>query len=224
MSRSAEAGPSVSPSAAPPAVTADDLDQAVHLVLGVLGGAPADAWDRKAGSLEWDCWETIQHLSDDFFSYALRLGRRTPALDHSPPLLWESRRPGGPQSAFRADRSAGPEGLLQVLEACGGLLAAVVRTRPPHVRAYHVYGASDPAGFAAMGIVEALVHTHDVAGGLGFAWNPPADLCARVLARLFPEIPATGDPWPCLLWATGRGELPGRPRLTTWRWYGAPLA
>jgi hypothetical protein len=56
-------------------------------------------------------------------------------------------------------------------------------------RAYHTFGLSDPEGFAAMGIVEALVHTHDLAERLGLAWNPPAD-------------------------------LPGYPRLTTWRWYG----
>lgn len=73
-----------------------------------------------------------------------------------------------------------------------------------------------------MGIVETLVHTHDLAQGLGFAWNPPADLCSRVLARLFPDAPESTDPWPALLWATGRDELPGRPRLTTWRWDGTP--
>lgn len=26
-----------------------------------------------------------------------------------------------------------------------------------------------------------------------------------------------------LLWATGRGELPGRDRLTRWRWHCTPL-
>jgi hypothetical protein len=66
------------------------------------------------------------------------------------------------------------------------------------------------------------VHTHDLAEGLGLAWHPPADLCARVLARLFPGAPRDEAPWPTLLWATGRAELPGRPRLTTWRWYGEP--
>lgn len=40
-------------------------------------------------------------------------------------------------------------------------------------------------------------------------WNPPADLCTRVLARLFPHAPATTSPWPTLLRATGRGDLPG---------------
>ena len=73
-----------------------------------------------------------------------------------------------------------------------------------------------------MGVVETLVHTHDVAAGLGLEWTPPADLCDRVLTRLFPDAPAGGDRWQTLLWATGRGELPARPRQATWRWDGTP--
>lgn len=109
-----------------------------------------------------------------------------------------------------------------MLEACGGLLTALVRTTPAQVRAYHSYVESDPEGFAAMGVVETLVHTHDVAEGLGLAWSPPAGLCARALGRLFPDAPGGPDPWLALLWATGRAELPGRPRLSSWRWYGKP--
>lgn len=115
-----------------------------------------------------------------------------------------------------------PAGLLQVLDASGALLTAIVRTTPPTVRAHHIFGQADPEGFAAMGIVETLVHTHDVAEGLGAAWTPPADLCDRVLARLFPDAPTDTDRWPTLLWATGRTELPGHPRLTKWRWHGTP--
>jgi hypothetical protein len=214
MPRSGEAGPSP--------VTADDLDQAVRLAVGILREAPPLAWDGKAGSLEWTCWETVEHLSDDLFSYAAQLGPRTPPLEGVVSFAWESRRPGGPANAIHTDRTAGPAGLLQVLEASGALLVAMVRTTPSRVRAHHVFGVSDPEGFAAMGIVETLVHTHDLAEGLGLAWTPPADLCSRVLNRLFPDAPKTTDPWTTLLWATGRAELPGHPRLTTWRWYGAP--
>ncbi|MYT11396.1 MULTISPECIES: maleylpyruvate isomerase N-terminal domain-containing protein [unclassified Streptomyces] len=219
MSRST----SLSPEAAlpPSAVTADDLDRAVQLAVSVLRQAPPTAWDGRAGSLEWDCWETVEHLSDDLFAYAVQLGPRRPPLEGNVPFVWESRRPGGPSNAVHADRAAGPAGLLQVLEASGALLVAMVRTTPPEVRAHHVFGVSDPEGFAAMGAVETLVHTHDLAKGLGLAWNPPADLCARVLARLFPDVPQDADPWPTLLWATGRAELPGHPRRTTWRWDGS---
>lgn len=218
MSRSAGAGRSPSP------VTADDLDLAVRLAVAVLREAPPDAWEAKAGSLEWDCWETVEHLSDDLFAYAAQLGPKTPPLDGEVPFVWESRRPGGPANAIHANREAGPAGLLQVLEASGALLVSMVRTTPPRTRAHHVFGVSDPEGFAAMGVVETLVHTHDLTRGLGLAWNPPAGLCARALARLFPDVPESTDPWPTLLWATGRAELPGHPRLTTWRWDGTPRA
>ncbi|MET9863578.1 hypothetical protein ABZY93_30565 [Streptomyces smyrnaeus] len=208
----------------PSDVTADDLDLAVQLAVEVLRRAPRAAWESKAGSLEWDCWETAEHLSDDLFAYAVQLGPRRPPMDGEVPFVWESRRPGGPANAVHADRAAGPGGLLQVLEASGALLVAMVRTTPPRTRAHHVFGASDPEGFAAMGIVETLVHTHDLTQGLGggLVWEPPADLCTRVLARLFPGAPETTDPWQTLLWATGRAELPGHSRLTTWRWDGTP--
>ncbi|MGQ4385600.1 hypothetical protein [Streptomyces sp. SAS_270] len=218
MPRTAETGPS------PSAVTADDLDRAVQLAVAVLRKAPPAAWDAKAGSLEWYCWETVEHLSDDLFAYAAQLGPKAPPLDGEVPFVWESRRPGGPANVIHADRGSGPAGLLQVLEASGGLLIAMVRTTPPQVRAHHGFGISDPEGFAAMGIVETLVHTYDLCQGLGLAWSPPADLCARVLARLFPNAPESTDPWPTLLWATGRAELPGHPRLTTWRWDGTVRA
>ncbi|MFJ6516964.1 hypothetical protein ACIQJ4_01655 [Streptomyces filamentosus] len=207
-----------------PPVTADDLDLAVRLAVAVLREAPPAAWEGKAGSLEWDCWETVEHLSDDLFAYAVQLGPRTPPLDGDVPFVWESRRPGGPANAIHADREAGPAGLLQVLEASGALLVAMVRTASPQTRAHHVFGVSDPEGFAAMGIVETLVHTHDLAQGLDLAWSPPADLCSRVLARLFPDAPPSQDSWAVLLWATGRAELPGHPRLTEWRWDGMPRA
>lgn len=208
--------------AGPQPVTADDVDHAVRLAVATLREAPAAAWNRRAGSLEWDCWETVEHLSDDLFAYAVQLGPRTPPLDREVPFRCESRRPGGPENAVHADRAAGPDGLLETLEASGALLVAMVRTTPPEVRAYHGFGVSDPEGFAAMGVVETLVHTHDLAEGLALEWAPPADLCERVLARLFPDAPPATDHWPALLWATGRAELPGRPRRTTWRWHGAP--
>ncbi|GAB3431385.1 hypothetical protein GCM10027569_78560 [Flindersiella endophytica] len=177
-------------------------------------------WNAKASSLEWTCWETVEHLADDLFSYAAQLGPRPAPQEREVRFAWARKYPGGPANAINADPEAGPTGLLQVLDACGALLTAMVRTTPADVRAHHVYGLSDAEGFAAMGVVETLVHTHDAATGLGLAWNPPAGLCDRVLARLFRDVPADADRWQALLWATGRAELPGRPRLTTWRWYG----
>lgn len=203
-------------------LTADDLDEAVQLSLATLRTAESADWDRPAGTLSWSCWETAEHLADDLFAYAAQLGPRTPPMDREVPFSWVARRAGGPANVTFADRSAGPVGLLEVVEACGALLVAMVATTSDTVRSHHGFGASDPAGFAAMGIVETLVHTHDIAFGLGLDWTPPADLCDRVLHRLFPDAPTDTDRWPTLLWATGRAELPGRARLTEWRWQGAP--
>lgn len=203
-------------------VTPDDVGHAVRLAVAALRGALTADWDAKAGSLEWSCWETVEHLADDLFAYAAQLGPETPPLDDHVPFVWTRQRQDGPANVVFAERRLGPAGLLRVLEACGALLVAMVRTLPPETRAFHVFGVSDPEGFAAMGLVEILVHTHDAAEGLGVAWDPPADLCDRALTRLFPDAPADTDPWRALLWCTGRADLPGHPRRTSWRWYGAP--
>ncbi|MGC5413416.1 VOC family protein, partial [Streptomyces sp. DT225] len=64
---------------------------------------------------------------------------------------------------------------------------------------------------------------HDIASALGVSWEPPAGLCDRALARLFPGAPDDEDRWAVLLWSTGRAELPGRERVTSWKWRSAPL-
>jgi hypothetical protein len=213
------------PSAAersPGPVTADDVDLAVGLAVAALRDAPGGDWDAPAGTLAWTCWQTAEHLADDLFAYALQLGPRAPSLTTHVPVTWRREVPEGPASTVFVDRAEGAAGLLQVLEACGALLTSMVRTTPAGLRSYHGFGAADPAGFGAMGVVETLVHTHDITAGFGLPFEPPADLCARSLHRLFPDAPADAEPWPALLWSTGRIALPGRERLTGWRWYGEP--
>ncbi|QKW06427.1 hypothetical protein HUT18_08430 [Streptomyces sp. NA04227] len=201
-------------------VTADDVDLAVGLAVTTLRTAPAapEVWEAMAGTLEWTCWETVEHICDDLFFYAAQIG--TGSQDGHVPFRWENDRPGDPANLVRADRAAGTTGLLRVLEASAVMLSAVVRTTPSTARGHHAYGLSDPEGFAAMGVVETLVHLHDLAEALSLTWTAPPDLCRRVLDRLFPQAPADGDPWATLLWATGRGELAGRERLEDWRWDG----
>jgi hypothetical protein len=204
-------------------VTADDVDLSVRLAVGALSGASSSSWDALAGGLTWTCWETAEHVADDLLFYAVQLG--CGSVSGEVPLSWGARRAGGPELAIAADHAEGPAGVLRVVAACGVLLSAVVRTASPDARGHHVFGLGDAEGFAAMGVVEVLVHAYDIAGGLGVAWEPPADLCARVLGRLFPEVVvADGDPWLTLLWATGRAELPGRSRRTQWRWHSAPIS
>ncbi|MFG6201531.1 hypothetical protein [Nonomuraea sp. JJY05] len=204
-----------------PLVGGEDVRRVVALAVDALRDADAHAWEAKAGTLEWTCWETLEHLADDLFTYAARFGLAKPPTSGLLPFRTSSDRSGGPANVIFADRAGGAEGLLTIVEACGGLLVSVLRAAPSDTVAYHVFGASDPEGFAAMAVVEVLVHTHDLAQGLDLEWSPPRELCERVLKRLFPHHAAVdGDAWEILLWATGRIALPDRPRLTEWRWYG----
>ncbi|MFE4972499.1 hypothetical protein ACFRAR_10295 [Kitasatospora sp. NPDC056651] len=104
----------------------------------------------------------------------------------------------------------------------GDSVRTALDAAPPELRAYH-HGPCDPPGFAAMGVAETLLHTHDITRGLGLPWQPPAELCRLVLDRLFPHAPKEPDAHPAevLLWCTGRGELNGRPRESSWNWRAA---
>lgn len=204
-------------------VTAADVRLAVALAADRLATAVEEDWHVPAGTLGWDCWETVEHMADDLFAYAAQLGPRKPPQDTHVPFAWQRKHEGGPAITTFADPEGGNAGLIQMFEACGAFLAAVVATSAPEVRAHHVMGLADPEGFAAMGVVEVVVHMHDVAEGLGIGWTPPEDLCDRALRRLFPEAPTDTERWPTLLWTTGRGEIPGRERISEdWRWYAAP--
>jgi hypothetical protein len=113
--------------------------------------------------------------------------------------------------------------VLAQLRAGAEVLARVVDASGPAERGAHDWGLADASGFAAMGCAEMLLHSGDVAEGRGLDWRPPDALATAVRARLFPWAPADADPWAALLWATGRGELPGREPVTSWRWHCAPL-
>lgn len=117
--------------------------------------------------------------------------------------------------------------MLDFVEVAGRIFALVVRASSDDARAFHPYGIADPAGFAAGGCVEGLIHGNDIATGLGLTLQPPADLCARLLKRLFGHYAtqlAGTDPWTALRWATGRADLPNAARPDTWRWRATPLS
>ncbi|MFK4065831.1 GNAT family N-acetyltransferase [Streptomyces sp. NPDC029674] len=190
----------------------DRIDEAVAHAAKVLRAAADRDWSVKAGGLDWSCLKTAEHITGDFVAYAGQLtGRATDGYVPFETVL---------------DDGTEPEGAIHAIEASGRILAAVVRTTPPGVRGYHPYpvGSADAAGFAAMGVTEVLLHTYDIARALGVDAEPPAELCEAVLAHLFPHVPPTlagTTPWTTLLWATGRGTLPGRAPLTHWRWRNA---
>jgi hypothetical protein len=199
----------------PGPLTADDILATAELVVGVLDAGRDGDWTAKAGDLDWSCWETVEHLADDWFDYAAQLG--VPGEDRVP-FEAEARTPDGPPNTIRAEQDEGVDGLIAVCRSTAFLHAAVVRAVPPSARDHHVYGVADPEASAAMGVIEGLLHAHDVAQGLGVPFTGDADLAERVLHRLLPDVERTDDPWADLLWASGRLDTPDRPRRTDWRW------
>jgi hypothetical protein len=64
-----------------------------------------------------------------------------------------------------------------------------------------------------MACQEVLAHTYDACQGLGVPFDAPPEIARRVLARTFPWVELDAAPWQVLLWAMGRIELNGRPRV-----------
>ncbi|MGV9250670.1 GNAT family N-acetyltransferase [Streptomyces sp. NPDC003697] len=185
----------------------EQVEEAVAGAVALLRTATDRDWDGvRAGGLEWSCRRTAEHVAGALLAYAGQLAGRA-------------------QRAYvpfeiTLDEGTGPADVLDVLGTTGALLSATLRTSPRELRAFHPFpfGSANREGFAAMGVTEVLLHTHDIAEGLGLAYEPPAELAEDVLARIFPQVPPGPAPWPTLLWATGRGELPGRAPVTEWRW------
>lgn len=183
------------------------MEQAVAECVGLLGAVTDRDWEGvRAGRLEWSCRRTAVHIAEDLIAYAGQLAGRE--------------QDGYAPFELSLEEGTDNAGALRVIGAMGTLLAAAVRTTPRDVRAFHPYPfrSANREGFAAMGVVEVLLHTHDMAEGLGLSYEPAPELCDFVLTRIFPHVQPGPTPWLTLLWATGRGELAGRAPVTGWRW------
>jgi hypothetical protein len=197
------------PATAPP-LTPDDVRTAAAVCRDALTPALDRDWELRAGSLDWSCRRTADHIVDALMLYSAHLAMR--ARERLPRV-----RSGNP--------ALSPSELLAAIEIAAAILADVVRAAPPDARGWHTAGMADGTGFVGMACTEILVHAADVAEGLGVAFAPPADLAARVLARLFPWTPTAGAPWARLRWACGRAALDDRPQLAPdWYWQCAPLS
>ncbi|MFC9845914.1 GNAT family N-acetyltransferase [Streptomyces sp. NPDC060223] len=188
------------------AMGGDQVSEAVAGSAALLRTVTGRDWEGvNAGRLDWSCRRTAEHICLDLIVYAGRLAVRAPG-----------RVPFGITMTHGTDNA----GVVDVIETTGALLTAAIRTAPREVRAFHPspFRSANREGFAAMGVAEVLLHTHDIAEGLGIPYEPPAELCEGVLTRIFPHVRPGHDHWRTLLWATGRGELPGRAPVTEWTW------
>lgn len=194
----------------------DDLRHLADLCAHELASLDDADWDAPVPGLEWSAYETLFHLMRVPVNYASHLATRatTPTPFRIGSLI------------ERADDSpAGPATTIAALRAFCLILADVVSAAPPDARAFHQAGRADRTGFLGMACDELLIHTDDILRSAGSSFQPPEELVARVLARLFPWAPTDVDPWKALRWANGREELPpSHGRLgPDWTWQCAPL-
>ncbi len=191
-------------------VTGDDVLAAAELCERILEPALTADWTVPVPGLDFTVASVVAHTAAAPLWYSVD--------------MWSGREDAAFEVRVAADASNGR--LLTSLLAASRALGAGVDAAPPETRGFHPFGSPDPAGFAAMGCDELLVHGDDAARGLGVAFPRDARLAAAVLDRLFPwhTVEPDDDPWELLLWANGRIELPGRDRQKVWRWYCAPLS
>lgn len=169
-------------------------------------------WHTPAGDLEVTARQALEHVVETLAFYARDLA--TPVLGPA----------GDDELVLKCAPATPVTGLLDGMEQLAAVLAGVVSAVPTDRRAYHGFGMADPTGFAAMACDEILIHTDDIAAGLDAGFDPPDELCERVVTRLFPWAPTEGPAWDRLRWANGRIALPDRPRQgPDWRWHCAPL-
>jgi uncharacterized protein (TIGR03083 family) len=189
-------------------VTPLDVRQAASVCCRALQPVADLDWDSPAGDLEWSCRATLGHVLAALLYYAINLTTRSTE----------------PRPSGQADPSLPVPELLDAMAGRAALLTAVCAAAPPGARVAHEWGRPDASGFAALACDEMLVHTSDIAVSLGASFDPPRELCARVLARLFPWAPHDEDPWQALRWANGRTPSGPRPRLApNWVAHPAPL-
>ncbi|WP_232665181.1 hypothetical protein [Pseudonocardia sp. TRM90224] len=180
---------------------------AAAAALTVLRAAVGENWTRLADP-ERSCRSMLDHitLSETFYAGQLVV------------------RPTGHTAgiAAGADARAPLPIALEAIEISATFLSWAVERSGPDVRAFHPWGTSDAAGFAAMGSLEVLVHTFDITRALGVDWLPPDDLSEPVVGRLFPLAPEGHAAGEAMLWCTGRIALPGLPRKAAgdWQWDG----
>jgi hypothetical protein len=167
------------------------------IVLETLDRRVTLDWSVPAGSLEWSCWQTVDHMIDCVFSYAFQLGSRAQSG-----FL--------PFQELHAMPEAGTNelviGLRGITELFSGLLASVPRDAEASDGVFML----DVGDWAARAAYEMLLHTHDVAVGLGGRFDPPPSMCAWVIASpklwMFDRGIATAiaNPWEALLVGSGR--------------------
>ena len=169
----------------------EDFEKASQACVAALEEAVDRDWTVAAGSLTWSCWQTADHLVDVIFSYAFQIAARPEKSD----LAFDE---------LRAAPEAPASHLVNGLLAVSRMMTSTMRSSPSGVTIPWHGQPIDLRSWAAMGTREIILHTHDIATGLGVPYAPEADLAAAVLAFAHPDADPGHDPWASLVRASGR--------------------
>ena len=176
--------------------TTDDLDALTSTVVAAWNAGRERDWSALAGTLDWTCSATADHAIDCVIAPAFFLASRK--QDSYPEY-----------GVFRPGPDARPELYIEALPTATRILTAVVAAADPSTRAIiwrrPAPETRPPADFVPRGALELVLHAHDVCAGLGVAFDPPDDLCERLITH-------TID-WP--MWDLGGWTRPA-PRARSW--------
>lgn len=194
------------------AVTPTDLRLCLNFTTDVLRSIEGREWSRAVHGIDMTVSELVAHVAITGMWYSVDLTAAGQDLTTVQP-------------AVSAD--AENDEMITTLAVLIELLARAIEASPADARGFHPFGMADRSGFVAMACDELLIHGYDIAVTFGVDYEPPAELVELVLQRLFPWAQA-GDteetgPWPTLLWANGRADLPEHTRPRRWTWHCAPL-
>jgi hypothetical protein len=197
-------------------VAIEDFVRAHAACVDALRVAVDPDWTSLAGSLVWSASHTAAHLTDVLYSYAFQ------AAAHGTRGIL-------PFEELHAGPGADAEGLVDGIHASGVMLASVLRCMPDTATSQWWGRGVAAAEWAAMGTRETLLHTYDIAIGLGVELVPPPDVASRAYEQWHsrqrfvsdeaddqgPDVSSPDDSWAALVRASERPF--GDDEWETWR-------
>jgi hypothetical protein len=161
-------------------VTADDLDSVISCVMSGLLPITDGDWSVRAGTLEWDCWHTAEHIGDCLMSFAWQL-----AVQPSGRYV---------RAVATAEKGASPAEVLAVAVTGGKSWHATCAR--PRTSGRTIRLGWRPGGFVGMGYQRPCCGG-DIAQafGLGLARRATSAAAAGPHLPAGPADLAESDPW-----------------------------
>jgi hypothetical protein len=152
-------------------VQVEHFGEVVEVAVRALRSGVDRDWSQRAGTLTWDCRETADHIVDVVFSYTLQLAAEAQERYLS-------------FGELHALPEARPLDLVDAIAGVGRMFVAALATASPGARAWHPFGLLSVTEWAGLGANEVVVHTFDIAAGLGLQFEPARTLCSEILSDM----------------------------------------